>query len=318
MKILDSVTNIQVNTIPKFPEFKKLEITDEDSVRYFTSKYNAYSDFNFVSMWSWNTKEEMELSELNGNLVIKFNDYLTNKPFYSFIGNQYLEDTIDKLIKLSIEQKIDAKLKLVPFEVIQDFTSKKFNISEDPDNFDYILGNEKFIDYSGKILRGHGSFKRRFLEMYGSGVETKILSVDDPTIRDQILSMNELWINNKLAEQKNIYPEIEFEALKRLFKLNKSESPFILVGIYYNGKMIGFTLDELLNHGMTIRHFMKADTSYKGVYSYLISETASILLKMGMRFTNIEQDLGLSNLRQSKKTYDPVAFLKKCTISLNE
>lgn len=39
--------------IPKFPEFKKLELSNKEEIENFTSKFPPYSDFNFVSMWCW-------------------------------------------------------------------------------------------------------------------------------------------------------------------------------------------------------------------------------------------------------------------------
>ena len=45
--------------LPEFPQFKKLELSDKEEVEKFTSKFPPYSDFNFVSMWSWDIKGEM-------------------------------------------------------------------------------------------------------------------------------------------------------------------------------------------------------------------------------------------------------------------
>jgi hypothetical protein len=60
---------------------------------------------------------------------------------------------------------------------------------------------------------------------------------------------------------------------------------------------------------------MKGDTNYKGVYSFLVSESARQLLKKGKKYTNIEQDLGLPGLRQAKRSYAPAVMLKKYTIT---
>ena len=87
--------------IPEFPQFKNLELTDKKEVEKITGKYPPYSDFNFVSMWSWDIKGEMRLSILNGNLVVRFTDYITGNPFYSFLGNNEVNDTVEKLLELS-------------------------------------------------------------------------------------------------------------------------------------------------------------------------------------------------------------------------
>ena len=87
--------------IPEFPQFKKLELSDRKDLEKFTSKFPPYSDFNFVSMWAWDTKGEMQISQLNGNLVVQFTDYINGKPFFSFLGDSLVLDTIKTLLDFS-------------------------------------------------------------------------------------------------------------------------------------------------------------------------------------------------------------------------
>lgn len=75
--------------ILKFLEFKKLELLDKKEVEKITSKFPPYSDFNFVSMWSWDVKEELRISKLNNNLVVRFADYFVGNPFFYFLGSMY-------------------------------------------------------------------------------------------------------------------------------------------------------------------------------------------------------------------------------------
>lgn len=56
--------------IPEFPEFKKLELSDEEKIEKITKKFPPYSDFNFVSMWSWNIYNTVTISQLKKNLVV--------------------------------------------------------------------------------------------------------------------------------------------------------------------------------------------------------------------------------------------------------
>ena len=83
--------------LANFPNFKLLELTDCEAVLSITSKLPPYSDFNFVSIWSWNLYDKIMISQLNGNLVVKFTDYITGESFYSFIGNTEVEKTTKEL-----------------------------------------------------------------------------------------------------------------------------------------------------------------------------------------------------------------------------
>src|ERR1043165_3627696 len=100
--------------IPFFPEFKFLEWNDKDNVEKLTKEFPPYSDYNFVSMWSWNTRKKMQVSQLNGNLVLLFYDYVTETPFLSFIGRNDVDDTALKLIDYSIQHYSTGILKLIP------------------------------------------------------------------------------------------------------------------------------------------------------------------------------------------------------------
>jgi hypothetical protein len=90
----------------------------------------------------------------------------------------------------------------------------------------------------------------------------------------------------------------------------------VAVGIFDNSHMIGFAINEVLFYGIAINHFIKADTKYQGIFSYLMQENANILISHHRSHLNFEQDLGLPGLRQSKSTFRPVYFLKKYVIKL--
>ena len=43
--------------LPKFPEFKKLELNDKAVLHSVTALLPPYSDFNFTSLFSWNVND---------------------------------------------------------------------------------------------------------------------------------------------------------------------------------------------------------------------------------------------------------------------
>lgn len=118
--------------IPKFPNMKPLAIADKREVESFTEKFPPYSDFNFLSMWSWDTEGQMALSQLNDNLVVRFTDYSTGEPFYSFIGRRNIDATAGTLLETSASQGLSLSLKLVPHEVAVALTASAFRIAAEP------------------------------------------------------------------------------------------------------------------------------------------------------------------------------------------
>jgi uncharacterized protein len=302
--------------IPEFPTFKKLELSDREEVMAHTSSFAAYSDFNFTSMWCWTGEKEIELSKFENNLIVKFCDYIYGKEFYSYLGRNNVSELSKRLIEYSHSKGLEPILKLVPEESIIGLDAEVFKIEESQDNFDYILDTQALIDLKGRKLHNHAGFKRRFSEAHGNLIQSKIFNSCGSESLNELTLLAELWIKNKIRENKEVAPEPEVKALKRVCELEGLADRFRILTIFHDNKIIAFTIDELLMGEYAIRHFMKADTSYKGVYSYLVSESAKMLLENGIKYLNIEQDLGLKNLRQAKNSYRPAAFFKKYTVSL--
>ena len=302
------------NKIPVFPKFKKLELNDQEAVESFIKNHPPYSDYNFVSLWSYNTQEKIEVSNLNANLVIKFQDYLSDEFFLSFIGHKKLTQTIDSLLESAKKQKVLAVLKLVPEHNILDDkeVKSKYLIEEDMDNFDYILSVDDLVDMKGNKFRGRRNFVNRFKKLYPDhGI--KKLDLNHISFKKEIENLFFLW--EKQTGKSRRDTENELKALQRLLK---SSHKFNLhaIGIYITHQLIAFSIEEIVHDNHGIIHFEKANAAYTGIYQYLKHLTARHFKEMGVKFINYEQDLGLEGLRRAKRSYNPVHFLKKYIISV--
>lgn len=297
--------------IPNFPKFEKLSIDHKSHIEKHISKFPPYSDFNFTSLFSWGD-EETNLSLLNGNLVIKFKDYLTNEPFYTFIGINKVNDTIKVLLEESTKNKLHPKLKLIP-EVALKADPKileEFKIEEDRDNFDYIYLLQEALDFKGNKHRDKRNFINRFKRLYSSS--HKIIDLADSTIQKQIMDLFKIWQKLKGREHKEI--ENELFAIQKIFKFSKNLKLHV-IGLYIDKKLVGFSINEILIDGYAMNLFEKADTKYQGIFPYLRQITAKYLIELGGKFLSHEQDLGIEGLRKSKMSYNPSFFLKKYSIS---
>src|SRR3989344_1355173 len=152
--------------IPTFPDFKSLKMSDKAQIEEVVRTYPPYSDFNFTSMWSWNVHGEIKISMLNNNLIIKLPDYTTSVPGYTFIGESNVDDTAEKLIKLSESEGLEVFLKLIPEMTASKIDGKKFIVEEDLDNFDYIYMLDKLGVYDGNRLRSKRNLSNRFIRKY--------------------------------------------------------------------------------------------------------------------------------------------------------
>lgn len=298
--------------IPQFPEFKKLKFSDKKDVESFTHKYPPYSDFNFVNLWSWNLKDEAKISQSDGNFIIKFTDYITNEPFYSFLGDQNRIKTANRLLELCKEEGVSTKLRLIPEVTAEIFgLDNGFVILEDRDHFDYLYKIESLITMNGSGLASKRQQARHFENTFEH--EVKQLDLSDQNTKNQVLNLFHNWASDKLNKIPSYFFQNEYRALERFLDFGKQ---IIGVGIYVEDKLIASTFSEKVSNEYAISHFQKALTNfYKGLNPYLSQQVAKLLKNDGIKFHNFEQDLGIPGLRASKESYQPNHHLKKYTIS---
>ncbi|MEI6022716.1 MAG: phosphatidylglycerol lysyltransferase domain-containing protein [bacterium] len=297
--------------IPHFPNFKKLELSDQEDINTYTSAFFPYSDFNFISMWSWDVEKTKLISVLNGNLVVIFNDYITNDRFLSFIGKNEVDDTIQKLFDFSQRNYGKKILQLIPEEVVSLSKLSEYKKTLDKDSADYIysIANLASMD-QWRLGNTHKKNIKKFISKYPNyRVEHSLVS----NVKKEIyLDFFKKWSDNKSLD--NTFELNEFKALDRVFEF-KNDS-LKIVSLYVNDALVGFTMYEIVSNLYATAHFSKTDITHFGVIDFLIWQEAVELQKLGVTYYNFEQDLGIPGLRYFKESFKPESFLYKFTLEL--
>ncbi len=300
--------------IPEFPEFKKLELSDKEEVEKITGKFPPYSDFNFVSMWSWDIKGEMRISLLNGNLVVRFTDYITGEPFYSFLGDSKVNETAETLLESSKEEGLEPVLKLMPEDVAKVLTPDKFKVKEDRDNFDYIFNVEHLSSLKGSKYETHRNQINQFSKKHVNW-KAEVISFQEMHHKKDILNLYEEWLKNRGGNFLDKEYKNEFLALNRLLSMEDfKRHNLVCFAVYVEEKLIGFIINEYTKDHSII-HFEKAHIDYKGAYSFLMQQNSKILHSFNLKHLNFEQDLGVEALKFTKNKLGPSHFLKKYLVT---
>ena len=299
--------------IPNFPESKQLEISDKQEIEKITSKFDPYSDYNFVSLFSWDTDEDVRISLLNKNLVVLFIDYVSSEKFYSFLGTNKVEDTINTLMRHARKRGISDELKLIPEPTIKQIkNTKKYKIEEDRDSFDYILSVNDLIEMRGKKYHPKKNFINRYKKAYEATTHVKTLDLTAQQTKQQVLDLFAAW--EKTRGKSKEETQNELRAIKKLLD-HSHLLDLQAIGLFINNEMKGFAINEFVTDDHGIAHFEKVDVSHVGIFQYLKHHSALLFQKNGRKYMNIEQDLGLEGLRKSKLSNHPIYFLKKYTVS---
>ncbi len=298
--------------LPIFPTLKSLELSDKDDVNLIVKKYPPYSDFNFVSLWSWNIHNTAKIGLLNGNLVLFFQDYISNEKFLSFLGETKVNETAEILLSASSSLGAVTELRLMPEHSITNLDMQKFNLHEDPSNHDYVSSVKELSEMKGSRFLSKRNYVNRFSREHGETVTFRKLNLADQRIKNEIRILFKQWQKSKGKD--NSETENEFKAINRLLE-GSHTFDLHAVGLYKDTALIAFAIHEYVQHDYAVFHFEKADAGYVGIFEFCKKHISSSLLTGGAVFMNLEQDLGLEGLRKAKESYRPIHYLKKYTVS---
>ncbi|MAQ59357.1 hypothetical protein CL638_01445 [bacterium] len=308
---------ISVNScMPIFPEFAPVNLASSTIINNHTSRFEPYSDFNFISLWSWDTAGERKYSILNDNLVILFTDYTTEEPFLSLLGDKKVDESVEILLSYSEKNNLPNELRLVP-EVVVKNLSNEFVCYEDENNNDYIFSTEKIRDYAGNKYKNKRQLKNKFENTYSNAVLGRE-SASSATAQVKVFELLQKWANNKQDEQKDFDLKHEQSAILRALKAADNDLKVLLTTLHLDDKIIAFSIDEVVSEGYAISHFFKTDHEHIGCTEFFNSELAALLHNEKIIHWNWEQDLGLQALKDVKNRYRPVSYLKKFVLRRTE
>lgn len=321
LKSRDSLTNLSDGpayrpyrlNIPLFPSFKPLELSDQFEVETWVRHFPPYSDFNFVSLWGWNTTEKVALSWLNENLVVRFADYTTGELFLSFLGENEVDNTIEELLRCARREGFRPTLDLVPESAAALTRSSDLaRLTHSPEHDDYILATADWAALSGGPFRNKRNEIHRLEREHRPEIRRLDLANDD--IQRAISRVFAIWA---LQRGKVGLPETATEslALRRVFAL-PFPGDLLGLGVYVESELVGFSINERLPQGYGMGHHWKANGSFPGVYPFLLHKTCEMLAGEDIPLLNIQQDLGSAGLATAKQLYRPTDYLRKFTAEL--
>lgn len=289
--------------ISEFPAFTKLDLRHAPEIQALTAPFDPYSDFNFTSLFAWDTDGSAEISVLNQNLIIRLPDYITGEPVVSLLGNHSIDQCLDELLTHVPE------LKLVPEATVKSIQNpSKYTITEDEDNFDYVYRVSDIAQLAG------GQFKKKRNKVYsalralsGSLSTATVHNVDEAT-SNALLTVFEEW--KQYSAQTSDELAAESAAFQRLLR-NADHFKLVITLLKVHGKAVAFSMNEIIDDRYGICHFEKALPVHPQIYALTAHLAAKDLQTKGCQYVNWEQDLGLPGLRKAKRAYHPQHYLKK-------
>ncbi len=254
-------------------------------------------EYTFANFYTWRKNKSHLYTEYRDHLIIADTSVGKNWRFYEPIG-----ESPESIIQAGIPISDDYNWIRISSETIHKLLFQK-NINLDRDNHDYVYSVDELASLEGKKYDGKRNFIRRFYDSYSY----EIVPLSEKNIQD-CYQLAKTW-----SEQKGMKDGADLIPLNEV-TLNYHYLSFDGIGIYVEGKMVGFALGEEICPGLFGERYEKGFTEFTGIYPVLLHELAKHL-KGKYHSINREQDLGIPGLRKSKQSWQPSRYVAKYMLS---
>ena len=298
--------------LPHFPFFKRLTLDDKEVIHGFVSNFPSFTEFNFACMFAWDVSHPIMVSGLGENLVIKFIDFDTDTYYISLLGEDKIDESLDRIFRYCKNHQLEQAVHTVPSSTVKAILNKdKYQVVEDRDNHDYIYQTSNIAALNANKFRGKRNLVNRFQQKHGAVSVSCMLDLNDQNAVDQIYSVLEKW---KPAISKSTNDLlIEFKAIQKALK-NHQVLNLTAYGTYIEGSLEAFTIFEKVSQNTILIHFDKANREITGINEHMKHTFSKHLIDNDVELFNFSQDLGYEGLRTAKLSYHPAGFLKKYSI----
>lgn len=288
--------------MPDYPKFRKLDIEDKSAFQSITSRLAPYVECSFLEMYAWNQRRNPTLvSTLNGNLVLKTDDFLRDAYTTTFIGRKKLFDTATRLVEdngfiSNIHEPIINKIK-------SQLKNGNYSYIIETDKVDYLINTSSFIHLKGGNFENFRRLVRKFENNYPNTVieQLKLSSEDD---FDEIISLFKSW-GSASTTVKDFQLQSGVDCLETLLANHNKFKEVEGLLLKSDGKLIGFSINERGTKHFAVGHFLISDKLYKGSFEKLIWEVVDFYNNNHFETLNIGYDLGIDSLRATKsKIFD--------------
>jgi uncharacterized protein len=295
-------------TLPAFPEMSPKSAICREDVSALLADLPPYSDYTFGSLRYWNTGDRLRLAESHGSLVVRFNDYLTGEEFFGVAGTTGVVQAAEEVMAVTGV----TSLHLLPAETAELLLAGGWEVSADHDQDDYILDLDAWCTLDGRHHRDRRRRMRRFQRTYSTARYRVARANSWAEACYAVEVVVKEWTTANPA--KTGYASEELAAIARMLYLGERDSGLAIDILWVDELPALFAATEVLGGGWGSYHFGKAAGWAPDAEAFAEVEILNRLrVEGGVRWLNLEQDLGLMGLRRHKEKLGPCMMLRKFT-----
>lgn len=291
-------------------EFKEIQLQDKIWMQPLYRDANLRGcHHNFSNIFIWSKVNKKGVARVNDYIVVKIAGD-SQKPYYFYpAGLGDIKPVIEQMKKDARDSGHDFILDGLSPENMAELDQlfpRSFKYKKIRDNFDYVYLLDKMISLSGKKL----SAKRNHINSFKKNHQWTFEPIRADNL-DECWQMSKQWcIENDCDDNDTLKKEacavrVSFE---NFFALELEGGL-----IRCDGKVIAYTMGEILNSDTYVIHIEKAFGQIRGAYPMINREFAERIKEWHPQliYVNREEDVGDPGLRKAKKSYYPERMEKK-------
>jgi len=272
---------------------KLLDFNDADFIRTLFEEYPPiFSEFTFSNLMMWRKQRPTYIENIEGTCIFLVEVQNELMAFGPPLGPAPLHEI---LLKLPVKKIIRSSL---PNEDIP-----QWQFTSSPDDADYVYRVSNLIEYPGHQYHRKRQLMRGCLNRYQCQYES-LTGNNIP----ECLELQQRIIDMMVPDDCQLKEHRAAEYLLQEFSRFHSFGGVIRI----NGTVEGVMIASRLNATTAVGHVEKTNPDIHGISSLLHHWFAAYELKQ-YKFFNIEQDLGILGLRDSKSRFIPDHMVVKFT-----
>lgn len=190
--------------------------------------------------------------------------------------------------------------------VVAQLDTRAFDITAHEADADYLYPADHFRHYRGQQLHKK---KNQMQQLLARGpVSSRPLNGECVDHAHAVLAQ---WLCDKHKTEDQADAQACREALHLMQDLKLEGAVY-----YLDEQPIGFLLAQAINPSLAVMRFAKGVDAFTGVYQFMFHNFC--VNRPALQWLNFEQDLGLPNFRQTKRSYNPSHMIQKYRVRLNQ
>ena len=301
-------------------DFRPISLDIKKLVESYTFKYGEGScQHSFVSSWTLRHKYGDEFCEHGGYLYILRSKVCTDSERVYLFPQGPRDDTaaltqaLQNILDDAHSHNCRAKFQTVTQsakDIITSLLPGRFSVELNRDWAEYVYTIESLSTYEGHELANKRRDFHRFERNYAGRAAARLIVPEDLSA---LWAFEDEWLRRKLADSddplRKKYLMAEREAIGA--SLHDWEKLGITgIAVVIDGVIRGYAYGSRLSEDYIDEMCEKGDIAFPNIYPFIRHEFARIC-GAGMKYLNLEEDIGLPSLRSAKEYYKPALLMDK-------